>query len=38
MDLLQVLADGEPLPAIADLLPAIVRDSTWVSRCQMLGA
>ncbi len=29
MDLLQMLADGEPQPALADLLKAIVRDSTW---------
>ena len=27
--LVQMLADGEPLPALADVLEAIVRDSTW---------
>ena len=29
MDVLQMLADGEPLTALANLLGAIVRDSTW---------
>ena len=27
--LLQMLADGDPLPPLADMLDAIVRDSTW---------
>ncbi len=27
--LVQMLADGDPLPALADVLEAIVRDSTW---------
>lgn len=27
--LMQMLADGEPLPDLADVLEAIVRDSTW---------
>ena len=27
--LMQMLADGDPLPPLADLLDAIVRDSTW---------
>ena len=29
MDLLQMLADGEPLPTLVKLLESIVRDSTW---------
>ena len=38
MHLLQMLADGEPLPALSDMLEGIVRDPTWFQgvRCAAL--
>ena len=37
--LMQMLADGDPLPTLADLLEAIVRDATWYPsiRCGALA-